>query len=112
VAKELSRHLRAGDLAGRWGGEEFVLILPGSNVIGARLAAERIRKGLEAMRIESEHGLLEITASFGGAAVCGPGCAKRSEELFARAHAALYDAKRSGSNRVVIADQAQVPAAE
>jgi len=112
VAKELSRHLRAGDLAGRWGGEEFVLILPGSNVIGARLAAERIRKGLEAMRIESDQGLLEITASFGGAALCGPGCGKRSEDLLSRAHAALYEAKRNGSNRVVVADQAQVPAAE
>jgi diguanylate cyclase (GGDEF)-like protein len=106
VAKALSRHLRAGDLAGRYGGEEFVLVLPGSNMIGARIAAERIRKALEATVIDTEHGPLKVTASFGGAAVCGPGCGGGRDELFQRADAALYEAKRSGRNRVVVADPA------
>jgi diguanylate cyclase (GGDEF)-like protein len=112
VAKALSRHLRAGDLAGRYGGEEFVLILPGSNMIGARIAAERIRKGLEAMVVDTEHGPLKVTASFGGAAICGPGCGRSRDELFARADAALYEAKRAGRNRVIVADSASQPAAE
>ena len=104
VAKALSRHLRAGDLAGRYGGEEFLLVLPGSNTIGARIAAERIRKALEATVVETEHGPLKVTASFGGASICGPGCARTRDELFARADGALYEAKRSGRNRVVVAD--------
>lgn len=112
VAKTLARHLRAGDLAGRYGGEEFVLVLPGSNMIGARIAAERIRKALEATVVETEHGPLKVTASFGGASVCGPGCARVRDELFQRADAALYEAKRNGRNRVIVADPAQAPAAE
>jgi diguanylate cyclase len=111
VAKSLSRHLRAGDLAGRYGGEEFVLVLPGSNMIGARIAAERIRKALEVTVIDTEHGPLKVTASFGGASICGPGCAKLRDELFARADAALYEAKGAGRNRVVVADGATHSAA-
>jgi diguanylate cyclase (GGDEF)-like protein len=112
VGKALSKHLRAGDLAGRYGGEEFVLVLPGSNMIGARIAAERIRKALEAMVVETEHGPLKVTASFGGATVCGPGCGALRDELFARADAALYEAKGGGRNRVVVADTATPTAAE
>lgn len=106
VGKSLARHLRAGDLAGRYGGEEFLLVLPGSNQIGARIAAERIRKALEAMVIETDHGSLKVTASFGGAAVSGPGCLGLRDEIFSRADAALYEAKRAGRNRVVIHDPA------
>jgi diguanylate cyclase (GGDEF)-like protein len=107
VGKSLARHLRAGDLAGRYGGEEFVLVLPGSNMIGARIAAERIRKALEATVVDTEHGPLKVTASFGCAAVCGPGCSGTRPELFARADAALYEAKRTGRNRVVVSDPTQ-----
>jgi diguanylate cyclase (GGDEF)-like protein len=106
VARSLSKHLRAGDLAGRYGGEEFVLVLPGSNMIGARIAAERIRKALEVMTVDTEHGLLKVTASFGAASVCGPGCGGTRDGLLGRADAALYEAKRSGRNRVVVADAA------
>jgi diguanylate cyclase (GGDEF)-like protein len=112
VAQALSRHLRAGDLAGRYGGEEFVLILPGSNIIGARIAAERIRKALEAMVVQTEQGPLSVTASFGGASVCGPGCAGVRDALFGQADSALYEAKRAGRNRVVVAETVHAPAAE
>lgn len=112
VGKSLLKHLRAGDLAGRYGGEEFLLVLPGSNIIGARIAAERIRKALEAMVIDTEYGLLKVTASFGGASTCGPGCGGTRSELFAKADAALYEAKRSGRNRVVMAEAATPTAAE
>ncbi len=107
VAMALSKHLRAGDLAGRYGGEEFVLVLSGSNMIGARIASERIRKALEVMTVETDHGPLRVTASFGGASVCGPGCSRVRDDLFARADEALYEAKRSGRNRVVISEPSQ-----
>jgi diguanylate cyclase (GGDEF)-like protein len=106
VGRALLRHLRAGDLAGRYGGEEFLLVLPGSNMIGARIAAERIRKALEGNIVDTEHGPLKVTASFGGASLCGPGCAGKRDQLFARADSALYEAKRTGRNKVVIADAA------
>jgi diguanylate cyclase (GGDEF)-like protein len=112
VAKALTRHLRAGDLAGRYGGEEFLLILPGSNMIGARIAAERIRKALELMVVQTDQGPLSVTASFGGASICGPGCAAVRDALFNQADSALYEAKRTGRNRVVVADTVQAPAAE
>jgi len=112
VAKTLARHLRAGDLAGRYGGEEFLLVLPGSNMIGARIAAERIRKALEALVIETDYGPIKVTASFGGASTCGPGCGRLRDALFSRADAALYDAKQAGRNRVVISDGVSQPAAE
>jgi diguanylate cyclase (GGDEF)-like protein len=112
VGKAVARQLRAGDLAGRYGGEEFVLVLPGSNMIGARIAAERIRKALESLVVETPQGALKVTASFGGAALCGPGCAGRRDELFVSADGALYEAKRSGRNRVVVAGSVSAPAAE
>ncbi|MDF3066496.1 MAG: hypothetical protein K0R38_2097 [Polyangiaceae bacterium] len=104
VGKALARFLRAGDLAGRYGGEEFLLVLPGSNTIGARIASERIRKALETLVVETEHGPVRVTASFGGTSVSGPGCARLRDDVFARADAALYEAKRAGRNRVVIHD--------
>lgn len=104
VGAALGRHLRAGDLAGRYGGEEFVLVLPGSNTIGARIASERIRKALEALVIETEKGPLKVTASLGGVAVSGPGCLGIRDDVFAKVDAALQEAKRAGGNRVVIND--------
>ncbi len=102
VGAALARHLRAGDLAGRYGGEEFLVVLPGSNPIGARIASERIRRALEALVIETDHGPIRVTASFGGASISGPGCARLRDDVFAKADAALYEAKRLGRNRVVI----------
>lgn len=109
VGKALAQKLRAGDLAGRLGGEEFVLVLPGSNTIGARIASERLRKVLEALVIETDAGPLRVTASFGGTSVVGPGCAGKREEVFARIDAALDEAKRAGRNRVVMLEPASRP---
>jgi diguanylate cyclase (GGDEF)-like protein len=106
VAQLLATNLRSGDLATRYGGEEFVLILPGSNAFGAKLAAERLRKVLEKSPIAVPGEPLTITASFGVASVCGPGCGRSGKELLERADAALYAAKRNGRNRVVMDGEA------
>ncbi|HET9959561.1 MAG TPA: diguanylate cyclase [Polyangiaceae bacterium] len=101
VAKALSANLRSGDLATRFGGEEFVLILPGSNTFGGQLAAERIRKSIEARRFDTADGPLQVTMSFGVASVCGPGCGGGAADLIAAADSALYQAKQQGRNRVM-----------
>jgi diguanylate cyclase (GGDEF)-like protein len=88
--------LRESDVAGRWGGEEFLLLLPGADEDGAARFAERVRAGLAARTIPGAPGL-RVTASF-GVAEYAPG--SDTEQLVAAADRALYRAKRSGKNRV------------
>jgi diguanylate cyclase (GGDEF)-like protein len=102
VLREFARTLEDGvrdiDLAARWGGEEFVLLLPATDLAGAARVAERVRRALENRTILSAEGEpITVTASFGVAAYAGSGPA---EGLLAAADAALYDAKWSGKNRV------------
>ncbi len=84
---------RETDLAGRWGGEEFLLLLPGSDAEGGAQLAERMRRGLAGM------GSPPVTCSF-GVAQFHPGSDAKS--LFAAADRALYQAKRLGKNRVEV----------
>ncbi|MGC4093947.1 MAG: diguanylate cyclase [Polyangiaceae bacterium] len=106
VAKILSGTLRTGDLATRFGGEEFVLILPGTNAFGAKLAAERIRRAVSQVQFESAQGPFFVTVSFGVTSVVGPGCSGMSKHVFKEADEALYAAKNSGRNRVIIFGEA------
>ncbi|HEY0469049.1 MAG TPA: diguanylate cyclase, partial [Polyangiaceae bacterium] len=104
VGRIFGSKLRGGDLAARYGGEEFLLILTGSNLVGGKIAAERLRKSLEDMSLPGPNGPFKVTASFGVASVCGPGCGGTMKDLIARADAALYAAKHGGRNRVVTAE--------
>src|SRR5207248_7992186 len=102
VLREFARTLQDGirdiDLASRWGGEEFVLLLPGTDVSGAVNVAERIRQALEARLVLSGAGEpIAVTASFG---VAGFPEAVSAQGLLAAADGALYAAKRGGKNRV------------
>ena len=95
-ADVLRETLRDSDVAGRWGGEEFLLLLPGADEEGAVQLAERIRVALSERRIPAAPGL-RVTASFGVAE-------HRSEpdtvHLVAAADEALYRAKRAGKDRI------------
>jgi diguanylate cyclase (GGDEF)-like protein len=104
VGNAFGSKLRGGDLAARYGGEEFILILPGSNAVGGKIAAERLRRAIEALTLIGPSGQFAVTASFGVASVCGPGCAGKLVDLIGRADSALYAAKRGGRNRVHAAD--------
>lgn len=94
----LRETLRESDMAGRWGGEEFVLLLPGADAEGAAQLAERIRVRLADRRIPAADGL-RATASFGVAEYL-PGSGTSVDELLATADGALYRAKRAGKDRV------------
>ena len=100
LAAVLAETVREIDLAARWGGEEFCLILPGTDLAGAARLAERVRTALAERTILTAEGLpLHVTASFG---VAGQPPLASAEELIASADAALYDAKRRGRNCVSI----------
>ncbi len=94
----LQETVRDVDLAGRWGGEEFVLVLPGTDLAGGAQLAERIRAALAGRVVLTIDGSpIPVSASFGVAAIPP---AKTVSELFAAADTALYRAKRAGKNRV------------
>jgi diguanylate cyclase (GGDEF)-like protein len=96
VAEVLRETLRESDVAGRWGGEEFLLLLPGADEEGAAQLAERVRAELSSRNIPSVPGL-RVTASFGVAEYAGE---TNTEQLVAAADSALYRAKRAGKDRV------------
>jgi diguanylate cyclase (GGDEF)-like protein len=95
-AAVLRETLRESDVAGRWGGEEFLLLLPGADEEGAAQLAERVRVALAERGIPSAPEL-RVTASFGVAEYAGE---TNTEELVAAADGALYRAKRAGKDRV------------
>lgn len=102
TARRLSAQLRGGDLVARHGGEEFLVVLPGSDVVQATALAERLRESLRASPVSTRAGPLAITASLGVALLreADPRGMAGAEALVARADAAMYRAKQSGRDRV------------
>jgi diguanylate cyclase (GGDEF)-like protein len=95
LADVLKANLRTTDLAARFGGDEFVVLMPLTDPGAGRAAAERIRR---AVSLDTTNTALTLTVSVGIASLRGDEAAL--EELMAHADQALYDAKRSGRNRV------------
>jgi diguanylate cyclase (GGDEF)-like protein len=100
-AAVLARSVRDVDIAARWGGEEFLLVLPGTDAAGAVRLAQRIRDYVEGRTLVTPEGVpVRITASFG---VAEHEEGDDAEQVVAAADAALYQAKRAGKNRVELA---------
>ncbi|HUX16400.1 MAG TPA: GGDEF domain-containing protein, partial [Phycisphaerae bacterium] len=99
VGSVLEGSRRGSDVAVRFGGDEFVLLLPQTDSAGAQIVAERVRQTVENASIEHAGNTLSLTVSIGFA--CTDACsAGTPEELFELADAACRDAKRAGRNRV------------
>ncbi|MFO0580979.1 MAG: diguanylate cyclase [Anaeromyxobacter sp.] len=105
VAQVLAKEARTVDVVARYGGEEFAIIMPETDAAGAAVIAERIRERVAARTFETEQGPLKVTLSLGVAGY--PGDADRRATLLERADACLYQAKRGGRNRVVVASAAR-----
>jgi two-component system cell cycle response regulator len=100
LAQILKQEAREIDRVGRYGGEEFMLLLPGTVLDAAVTFAERVRKEVEGHTFTFEGGSLRRTASFGVSAVPHPKIAD-CEALVRAADDALYVAKETGRNRVI-----------
>jgi diguanylate cyclase (GGDEF)-like protein len=103
----LRASLRGHDILGRYGGEEFALLIPGADKAGAMLAAERARVAVSERPIEAGQLSVPITLSAGVAAYAVDG--SNWESLLRGADAALYAAKQGGRNRVLGAHALPIP---
>ena len=99
LAEILGGGLRVVDTAARFGGDEFMVILPQANTEGALLVAERLRKRIATMNVP---GVGQVTCSFGIATF--PNHASSRNELIAAADRALYSSKNAGRNRVSVVE--------
>ena len=103
VSKNLTSHLRSYDCVGRYGGEEFLIILGETNATDALLIIERIRQAISDLKFERNEGNFSVTMSFGIACSDNTSHIKTEETLLLEADSALYHAKNEGRNRVCIA---------
>jgi diguanylate cyclase (GGDEF)-like protein len=99
VADVIRQRIRGQDLAGRWGGEEFLILLPGTDVEGARAVAENIRQAVSQVPRGSDDEELDLTMTFGVTEVTAE---DDLNALVRRVDAALYAGKRQGRDRVVV----------
>ena len=96
VSREIKNQLRDYDVAGRYGGEEFVILLPFTKIEEAKMVAERLRKAVESKKIElagKQH--INVTISLGVAEY-------KEKDFIENADKALYKAKESGRNKVIV----------
>ncbi len=97
VAQAILQAIRKSDVAARYGGDEFAILLPDTDAYGAFVEAERIRRAVEQIRLSPQHAL---SVSVGTATFPAPST-RTKEELMRHADQALYVAKTAGRNRTV-----------
>jgi diguanylate cyclase (GGDEF)-like protein len=112
IGEILKRSIREYDIAARFGGEEFVIVLPETGVEEALTIAERIRAEIEGEDFNSISGLPPIHATMSIGVASFPANARTAEELLHSADRAVYSAKAQGRNRVVLASHASMKPSE
>jgi diguanylate cyclase (GGDEF)-like protein len=106
IAGTLTEKIRQSDILCRYGGEEFVILMPEIDPVTATQRAEELRRAIEALTVSSPKGAFRMTASLGLAVY--PDLARNADDLLHAADDALYDAKRSGKNKVVVFDSGTI----
>ena len=99
IAHRIRNELRLEDIAGRWGGEEFLVILPRTDLAGVARTAQRIRSVIAATPIIAGEQSINVTISGG----CAEGRGESPAELLRRADERLYQAKAAGRNQIIAA---------
>ncbi len=106
VAKTIKKELREEDIASRYGGEEFIFLLPHTNIEEAQIVAERLRKAIEKKKINIEDYNIENTKEISVTISIGVSKFNKADKipeiLYKKADEALYQAKEGGRNRVVV----------
>jgi two-component system, cell cycle response regulator len=110
AARRMTASVRPYDTVGRYGGEEFLIIVPSSDELGTAALAERIRAAISSQPMEAATTLADVTMSLGVASSAGQHPAD-AEALLRAADAALYRAKERGRNRVELATPADLEGA-
>jgi two-component system cell cycle response regulator len=101
VAQTIEDSIRAGDVLCRYGGEEFLVVAPGTGLADAARLGERLRRCVEGMQTSWQGKSLQVTMSM-GVATWPNAPASQAEELVSTADACLYQAKESGRNRLAV----------
>jgi diguanylate cyclase (GGDEF)-like protein len=101
VAQLLDSRLRKQDTLGRYGGEEFCILLPATDEVGAMAVAETLRNTVESTPLATKRNSISATISV-GVTVCTTNCDKGFYELLDNSDAALYQAKHEGRNRTAL----------
>ena len=103
IAHLLQQRLRHGDLIGRYGGEEFAVIMPGTSAAAAGRVLDDIRALFATVRLKADETVFHATFSAGVADLDAAGAGAGPADLFRLADEALYEAKHAGRNRVALA---------
>ena len=108
VAQILKASVKGKDTAARFGGEEFVVLLPDTSIDGAQALAEKLRSTIERSRIrrsDNQQEIAQITVSFG---IASYRAGESANDFVSRVDNALYLSKRLGRNRVTLASERQM----
>ncbi len=100
LAKVLKNEVRLVDFVGRWGGEEFIILLPKTKAEEAKELAERLRRAVEVIQLESGQSLISRTVSIG--ITCAQSAEMDEDEIIRQADEAMYRAKHAGGNQIAI----------
>lgn len=106
ITKRMRTDVRPYDAVGRYGGEEFLILLPGCNGSTTRDKAERLREGISRDPVATSAGILKVTLSIGGVAT-GDWPEDNANQILQMADSALYRAKGEGRNRTAMAGAAE-----
>lgn len=110
VGQTIASKVRVNDIVGRFGGEEFAILVPDADMHALHVVAERVRESIEVLKFECGGESISVTVSI-GAALIGPLTETRGmrELAITTADVAMYQAKHEGRNRVVVISGDEVP---